>query len=178
MPNNVYWQLIGVFAPLSLLSFGGGQSVIADMNAQVVQIHQWSTQSQFVDMFALSRAAPGPGALLVTLIGWRVSGFLGAAIASLSLFLPSSIVAYAAIRLWSRHQGHQWHGIIERALTPIAAGLILSGALTLLRAVSATIVLWFIAGIAASIFLIWPKLNPMVVLVIAGVVYLAYHQWA
>jgi chromate transporter len=32
MRNNLYWQLVTVFAPLSLISLGGGQSVIADMN--------------------------------------------------------------------------------------------------------------------------------------------------
>ena len=56
--------LLLVFAPLSLLSFGGGQAIIADMQHQTVDIHHWMTGPQFVDLFALSRAAPGPSTLI------------------------------------------------------------------------------------------------------------------
>ena len=81
MRDNLYLQLIAVFAPLSLLSIGGGQSIVADINQQAVVIHHWVTQAEFVDLFAISRAAPGPGALLTTLIGWKTSGWLGALVA-------------------------------------------------------------------------------------------------
>jgi chromate transporter len=54
--DNIYIQLIAVFAPLSLLSLGGGQSIVADINQQAVAIHGWVTQAEFVDLFAISRA--------------------------------------------------------------------------------------------------------------------------
>ncbi|MFM0674507.1 hypothetical protein [Paraburkholderia sediminicola] len=41
MRDNIYLQLIAVFAPLSLLSLGGGQSIVADINQQAVAIHGW-----------------------------------------------------------------------------------------------------------------------------------------
>jgi len=47
-----------VFAPLSLMSFGGGQAIIADMQHQTVDIHHWMTGPEFADFFALSRARP------------------------------------------------------------------------------------------------------------------------
>ena len=73
MSNGSWWLLIVVFAPLSLLSIGGGQSIVADMDQQVVHVYGWLTQTEFIDLFAISRAAPGPGSLLVTLIGCRVA---------------------------------------------------------------------------------------------------------
>src|SRR6201994_4662890 len=108
MRASVLWQLLGVFAPLSLLAFGGGQSVVADIEHQALA-HGWMTQAEFVDLFAISRAAPGPGALLTTLIGWKAAGFLGAVIASLALFVPSSVLAYGATLAWTRHKQHPWH---------------------------------------------------------------------
>ena len=93
MDENIYWQLILVFLPLSLVAVGGGQSVVAGINAQVVEIHHWVSQRQFVDLFAISRAAPGPGSLLATLIGWRVGGLGGAVASSLAFFLPTSLLA-------------------------------------------------------------------------------------
>jgi chromate transporter len=52
--------LIIVFAPLSLFSFGGGQAVVGDIQYQTVVVHGWLTNEQFTDLYAVSRAAPGP----------------------------------------------------------------------------------------------------------------------
>src|SRR5262249_60570356 len=122
MSDNLHWQLFAVFAPLSLLSVGGGQSVIPGIEAQVVGAHGWITQEQFVELFAISRAAPGPGSLLSTLIGWQVAGLSGAVVATLSFFLPSCLIAYAASLAWSRRHGSAWRVAIERGLAPIATG--------------------------------------------------------
>ena len=59
--SNIYLDLFVVFAPLSLISVGGGQSVVGDMHLQAVDIYHWLTHAQFIDLFAISRAAPGPG---------------------------------------------------------------------------------------------------------------------
>ena len=66
--------LFAVFAPLSLLSFGGSNAVLADIAQQSVSVHGWTSQREFADFFALSRAAPGPGSMLVALIGWKIAG--------------------------------------------------------------------------------------------------------
>jgi chromate transporter len=147
MRDNLYLQLIVVFVPLSLLSLGGGQSIVADINQQAVVIHGWVTQAEFIDLFAISRAAPGPGALLTTLIGWKAAGWLGAAVASLALFVPSSVLAYGATLAWTRHHQHPWHRTAERAL--VATGLILASAFSMLLSSSAT---WMIC---ASLPLRW-----------------------
>jgi chromate transporter len=170
MRNNLYWQLIAVFAPLSLISLGGGQSIIADMNKQVVAFHGWMSQADFVDLFGISRAAPGPGSLLVTLIGWKVAGFPGAVIASLALFLPAGLLAFFVARIWNRHQGQAWHRACERGLAPIATGLLVTSAFVILSSTSGEVSLWIIAFAAAAIFVLRPGLNPLLVLGSAGVV--------
>ena len=50
-----------LLAPLSLVSFGGGPAIYATLQHEVVDLHQWLTPSQFLDLFAIARAAPGPG---------------------------------------------------------------------------------------------------------------------
>ena len=177
MEENPYWQLLAVFVPLSLISVGGGQSVIAGIDAQVVQYHHWITQQEFVDLFAISRAAPGPGSLLSTLIGWSVAGPLGAAVASLAFFLPSSFLVYGASLAWNRKHDRHWHGAVERGLAPIATGLILSGAFSILRSSSGSASIWIIALVAAVIFTALPKLNPLPVLLAAGIAQLALRAF-
>src|SRR5207244_3038579 len=81
------------------LSIGGGASLLAEIEHQSVGVHAWTTQREFADLFAISRAAPGPGTMLSTLIGWKVAGLAGALTATLVLYLPSSLLVYGAARL-------------------------------------------------------------------------------
>jgi chromate transporter len=43
--SNFYLDLFVVFAPLSLISVGGGQSVVGDMHLQAVDIYHWLTHA-------------------------------------------------------------------------------------------------------------------------------------
>ncbi len=123
-----------VFAPLSLMSFGGGQAIIADMQHQVVDVQHWMTGPQFADIFALSRAAPGPSTLIAALIGWQVAGFVGAVVGTLAIYVPSSLVVYAAVRWWHATKESPLRTALERGLMPVAVGLVFAGALAVLQA--------------------------------------------
>jgi chromate transporter len=129
--------LMMVFAPISLLSFGGGQATIPEMQRQTVALHGWLTNAQFADIYAISRAAPGPSTLIVALIGWQVSGFWGALVATLAIFVPSSILMYAVSSWWLRNEGSRIRKAIEQGLAPVAVGLIFAGIVIVLQAAHA-----------------------------------------
>lgn len=169
MREDPLFALIIVFVPLSLLSVGGGPSILAGIQNAVATRH-WMSERDFVDLFAIARAAPGPGVLLATLVGWKVAGLPGAAVASLALFVPSSILYYAIAKRWSDHRGQPWQSALEQGLAPVAAGLILGGSLLILRASGGDSFLWAIAA-ASTLVLLWrPRLNPLWVLATGGVV--------
>jgi chromate transporter len=163
--------LFAVFAPLSLLSFGGSNSVIADIAHQSVAVQHWTSEREFADFFALSRAAPGPGSMLAALIGWKLAGLTGAVVATVSFYGPAALVVYLAAKLWGRWRGSAWHAAVERGMAPIAAGLFLSGGIAVLRVAPAGIAAWVAAGVAAAALLYWPKLHPGPLLVAGGVVF-------
>ena len=129
--------LLLVFSPLSILSIGGGQATIPEMQHQAVVVHGWMTNGQFADLFAISRAAPGPSSLIAALIGWQVYGFWGAVAATLGMFLPSSLLMYAVGAWWHRRQDSAIRRATERGLMPIAVGLVFAGAIIVLRAANA-----------------------------------------
>ena len=52
MDDNRLLGLILVFAPLSILSFGGGQAIIADMQHQTVDVWGWLSVLRSVCDFA------------------------------------------------------------------------------------------------------------------------------
>ena len=111
-----------MFVPLSLVSVGGGQSVVAGIHYQVVEQHHWLTEPQFVEAFAISRMAPGPGSLLVTLIGWDIAGWWGALVASVGIFLPSSLLVYGLARVWARYRGPAGKGHSKRVCALLRPG--------------------------------------------------------
>jgi chromate transporter len=134
MMDSRLLTLFLVFAPLSLMSFGGGQAIIADMQHQTVDIQHWMSGREFVDIFAVSRAAPGPSTLIAALIGWHVAGLPGAVVAAIAIYLPSSLIVYAAVRWWHASKDSPWRSILQRGLTPVAVGLVFAGALAVLQA--------------------------------------------
>lgn len=122
-----------VFAPLSLLAFGGGVAIIPEIQHQTVVVHRWLSGNDFADLFGLSRAAPGPSTLVVALIGWQVAGLAGALVATIAVFLPSSLLVYAAGAWWNRNEASPLRAAIERGLAPVAVGMFFAAPLVVLR---------------------------------------------
>jgi chromate transporter len=162
--------LAAVFVPLSLLSFGGSNAVIADIAHQSIA-QGWTSQRDFADFFALARAAPGPGSMLAALIGWNAAGFAGALVATSSLYLPAAVLVWVAARVWGRWRGSRWHAAVERGLAPVAAGLFLSGAIAVLRLSPGGPAVWLAAIAAAAILLRWPRLHPVPVMFAGGLLF-------
>jgi chromate transporter len=173
MPDEIrrLLALALVFAPLSLLSIGGGASLLAEIEHQSVAVHAWTTQREFADLFAISRAAPGPGTMLSTLIGWKVAGWAGALTATVALYLPSSLLVYGAARLWGRWRGSVWHTAIERGLAPIGAGLMLAGGIAVLRVSPGGPAVWVAAIASTALILRWPSLHPLALFAASGALF-------
>ena len=169
--------LVLVFAPLSLLSIGGGASLLADMEHQSVTVHRWTTAREFADLFAISRAAPGPGTMLSALIGWKAAGWVGAVTATVALYLPSLLLVYGAARLWGRWRGSVWHAAVERGLAPVAAGLILSGGVAVLRVSPGGAAVWMAAVAATVLLLRWPWLHPLALFAASGALFGLVGLW-
>ena len=50
--------LAAIFSQLSLLAFGGGNTILPEMQRQVVDVHHWMSASEFTSLFALAQDAP------------------------------------------------------------------------------------------------------------------------
>lgn len=175
MPR-VLLDLLIVFAPLSLATIGGGQTIVADIHRQVVEVHHWMTGSQFVDVFAISRMAPGPGSLLVTLIGWEVAGLPGAIVATIAIFGPTLVLIYATARLWAKYRGAQWQIAIEAGLRPIAAGMILAATYVLLQSLEGGWLALVIA-LTSTAVLMTTRANAMILLCGGAAAFAAGHAF-
>jgi chromate transporter len=159
--------LAAVFMQLSLLAFGGTNSVLPEMQRQVVSVHGWLTAREFASLFALAQAAPGPNMLVVTLIGWRVAALPGALVATLGVAGPSSVLTFLTYRLWHRFREARWRRVVQAGLMPVTAGLIMASAALLIRTTSAG---WGTAAVtaAAALLFMFTRLHPLLVLAAAA----------
>lgn len=137
-----------IFTQLSVLAFGGGNTILPEMERQVVDIHHWMTSADFSALFALGQAAPGPNLMVVTLVGWHVAGWQGMLVTSIAKFGPSSLITVGVLHLWERFKDRPWRRIVQAGLMPMTAGLVTASAALIAHA-SATN--WLLAGITATV---------------------------
>ncbi len=135
MISLVLIELALQFLFLSLLSIGGANAIIPEIQRRAVDVLHWMTNADFAQMFALSQAAPGPNVLIVSLVGWKAAGVAGAVVAMVSMCAPSSLLTYQVARVWDRFRDAPLRIAIQRALAPITIGLILSSGVVLSRTI-------------------------------------------
>ena len=84
------------FTALSLFAVGGIMAILPEIHRVVVDVEGWMTSAEFAELFALAQLAPGPNAMIVALVGWKVTGVAGALVATIAVCGPSSVLCYLA----------------------------------------------------------------------------------
>lgn len=156
-------QLFGLFALLSMVAFGGGANVIPDIQRAAVQTYQWMTAKEFLDLFAISRTAPGPGSMIAAMVGLRAAGLAGAVVAFIAMFGPSSALVYCVARFWNRAAHKPWRAVVERALTPVGIGMTFATGLALVRGNENELVFYAITAVSTLVFA-FTEIHPLILL--------------
>jgi len=156
------------FATLSLVAIGGINAILPEIHRVVVDVQQWMTSAEFAELFALAQLAPGPNAMVVALIGWKVAGVAGALVATLATCGPSSIACYVAFQWSDRLRHSRLRAVVQRALSPLAIGLVLATGYTLARGADRSPGAFALTLVAAAA-LAWTRVNPVWVLIVAAV---------
>lgn len=85
-----------IMAKIGLFTFGGGWSIIAQMQSEFVDRRQWMTEEQVVDYMSLAKSFPGVMIINMSVFcGYTMAGVPGAVAAAVGLSAP----ALAAIAL-------------------------------------------------------------------------------
>ena len=161
-------ELALYFMLLSLVSVGGMPSVLPELQRYVVDVKGWVTPSEFIQIFAVGQAAPGPNILIASLVGFKVAGLGGALVALAAMCGPSGVLAWWVSGLWDRFKGNPWRTAIQRAIAPIVVGLIATGGYVLATPGAPDWRLWGIALACAAATLL-TKMNPLWFLAAGGV---------
>jgi chromate transporter len=174
--NKTLLQLAGLFSSLSLSAFGGGKVVLPSMHQASVGEYHWMTNQEFVDLFSISMAAPGPSMMVVTLVGLKAClpygtaiAILGALVATLAMFVPSSILVYFAGNWWDHWKESPWRHSVMNAILPISTGLILA-ATWIIAKTSIHSLPTAIMGVVALTLMLFTKINPVLMMGVAGLI--------
>lgn len=85
--------LFATFAKIGVLTFGGGYAMLPMLERECVETHQWATNEELLDYFAIGQCTPGVIAVnTATIIGDKLCGFLGSAAATLGVVTPSLVI--------------------------------------------------------------------------------------
>jgi len=156
------------FLILSLLSIGGANAVIPEIQLRAVEVEGWLTNSDFSQMYALSQAAPGPNVLIVSLIGWKAAGYVGAIVAMVAMCAPSSLMTYQVANVWERFRDAPWRIATQTALAPVTVGLILASGYVLTRTIDHEWNAYLATGVTA-IIAVMTRAHPLWLLAIAAI---------
>ena len=148
------------FFQVGLFTFGGGYTAVALIQRLTVNGMHWVTLSQFRDGIALGQITPGPVLETATFIGYRVTGIIGALVATFAIFLPSILAMLLVVDMHEKVKNMKLVKVLTRG--------ILSGFIGLLVAVTLQFALKSLIGwqtwlifLAAVMFISYFKKDPI-----------------
>jgi chromate transporter len=158
---NVLVDMALYFSVLSLVSVGGLPAVLPELQRYVVDVTGWLAAADFIQLYAVGQAAPGPNMLIVSLIGWKVASLPGALVALAALCGPAGVIAYWVADLWERFRGTRWRKAIQRAMVPLVVGFTVAGGYVLATPGGVPDWrLWLIA-VASAAAMLATRINPL-----------------
>jgi len=96
-------ELIGLFAKLGFVAFGGPVAHIAMMDREVVERRRWVDRQHFLDLMAATNLLPGPNSTQMTMhVGYVQKGDRGVLAAGTAFILPAMLVTLGLSWAWVR----------------------------------------------------------------------------
>ena len=142
MYNMLFLKLFFTFLKIGIFTFGGGYSMIALIQNEVVVKNGWMTAQEFTDILAVSQMTPGPVGINTAtyagytavvnsgLPGWQ--GVVGSLLASLAIIILPVTAMLLVLRFLSQHRNNSVVDTVFRVLRLVVVGLIAAAALLLL----------------------------------------------
>ncbi|MHC8344031.1 chromate efflux transporter [Pseudomonas sp. RT6P73] len=113
-------NLFDGFYRTGALVFGGGHVVLPLLQSQVVSTGLLSN-NVFLAGYAAAQAMPGPLFTFAAFLGGSISGWSGALVCVVAIFLPSLLLVIGVLPFWQRLRGN---GRVQAALAGVNAGVV------------------------------------------------------
>ena len=122
-PSNLL-DIGAYFLKVGAFTIGGGLTMIAFIQDQVVGQFGWLTPREFIDGLALGQLTPGPVLMIAAYVGYKVAGIAGAAVAATAAFLPSFIIMLIILPVLDRVRKLAWMRAVMKGMAPAVIGVL------------------------------------------------------
>jgi chromate transporter len=148
------WALGMFFVKVGAFTFGGGLSMLAFIQEQLVNQFGWLTPREFVDGLALGQLTPGPILMLAAFVGFKIAGVTGAAVAGSAIFLPSFLMILSILPLLSKMKDLQWLKAFMRGIGPAVIGALAVSLVQMAPHAAPDPFTWFLMALTVSLMLL------------------------
>ena len=163
------WEIFLAFAKVGIFGYGGGPSMIPLVQAEVVDVHHWLTNEEFVDTLAMGYALPGPiSSKMAGYIGFKLAGLPGAIVGVTGMFLPSLILMLLLAGILLTYKDTRYVQATLKAVRPVVVALL---AVTVWEILPQSIKDWDTAliGVVAFLAVSFLNVHPAIAILAAAV---------
>lgn len=166
------WQLFLSTLYISAFTFGGGFVIVTFMKKKFVDELHWIDEDEMLDLTAIAQSSPGSIAVnAAILVGWRVGGAAGIAIAVLGTLLPPMLILSIISFFYAAFASNRYVALTLRGMQAGVAAVILDVVCGLgskvVKEHSALSIALMLCAFAATFFF---KINVVFILLAAALV--------
>ena len=120
------------FCRIGCFTFGGGWSILAQMEQEFVEKRKWLTKEELLDMVAVGRSVPGIMITNISMIfGYSIGGILGGVCAVLGITAPAVIILSVITLCYSLVKNNIWADSALRGIRCAVVPIIACAAISL-----------------------------------------------
>ena len=128
------WEVFTYFFHISWFTFGGGWSIVAQMQKDYVEQKQELTDEELLDIVSVGRSLPGTMIGNVAyLFGYRQAGILGGVLSVVGMVLPPMIILSVLTYCYVLFQENIWVAKMLNGVRAAVVPIILSAAIKLCK---------------------------------------------
>jgi chromate transporter len=170
------WPLFLVFLKIGSVLFGSGYVLLAFLRADLVQRLGWLTEQQLLDAVAVGQVTPGPVSTTATFVGYLISGWKGAAVATLGMFLPAFVFVAISGPFVPRLRRSPLAGAFLDGLNVASLALMAVVTWQLGQAALVDWLTWTVALISAGLLVIF-RVNATWLIAAGAMIGVAFWMW-
>jgi len=122
--NEPLFYLSLIMAKVGALAFGGGFTTIGLIQLDVVERFHWVSTKEFLDGIVMGQVTPGPIVITATFLGYKLAGFLGAAMATVAIFTSDFFILSLLIPYYDRLREIKAVRIMEQGILAAFVGML------------------------------------------------------
>jgi len=164
----ILFDLFFTFFKIGIVSFGGGYAVLAFMQKEIIELHQWLSPESFVDIVAIAEMTPGPIAVNAsTFVGYNMYGVPGALLCTACVLAVPFTLSLIVSFYFEKFRDNRWLKKALLGIRPAVVGIIAAACISVAQISISSLSGLIFFGLA--LLLVWKfKVNPIITLLICG----------